>query len=166
MQGKHKNIAYLLLGSNIGDSLYHLQTAAHAIEKNAGAIIKTSAYYKTAAWGNTRQADFINQALKIKTACTAEELMQYCLNIEKEMGRRRQEKYEPRIIDIDIIFYNSEIMDTELLTIPHPHMHSRRFVLMPLSEIAPAYVHPIFKKNINSLLKTTVDKSEVKKINA
>jgi len=146
------NKAYLLIGGNMGDRLANLANAKAAIQENVGNILSNSSIYETAAWGMEDQAPFLNQALIIDTLFEATKLLENLLRIEQSMGRIRNQPLGPRTIDLDIIFFNDQILDTENLTIPHPHMQKRNFVLTPLNEIAPDYIHPIFKKSINQLL--------------
>ena len=141
-----------------------LQQAADAMaQQGLGEIMAASGLYQTAAWGKTDQADFLNQALHINTISTPEALLTGLLDIEIQMGRRRFQKNDPRIIDLDIIFYDDLIVKTERLTIPHPLMQLRRFVLVPLYEIAPALIHPVFKKPVSQLLEDCSDPLHVKK---
>jgi 2-amino-4-hydroxy-6-hydroxymethyldihydropteridine diphosphokinase len=158
------NVAYLLTGGNMGDRLHFLSRAKEAIEKECGAIVKTSAVYETEAWGLEDQHPFYNQALQLKTTLNAKDLLQRILQIEIALGRRRELKYGPRIIDIDIIFFNDEIIKSEELRVPHPLMQNRRFVLLPLQEIAPKKVHPELKKTIEQLLMECPDTLEVKRL--
>ena len=151
------NKAYLLIGGNMGDRLANLENARRAIQEQVGAILSSSSIYETAAWGMQDQPAFLNQALLIDTSFEAIELLENLLKIEKAMGRIRNQPLGPRTIDLDIIFFNDQILDTENLTIPHPHMQKRNFVLTPLNEIAPDYIHPIFKKSINQLLMDCTD---------
>lgn len=159
------NTAYLLLGSNEGDRLQHLSRALNLINQKAGTLVQQSAIYVTLAWGYTDQPDFLNQVVSITTALTPSQLLNELLSIEQEIGRTRTgTKWMQRIIDIDILFYNDLIMKTEDLTLPHPFLQDRRFVLVPLLEIAAAYVHPVFQKNIAALTEACTDKLEVKKL--
>jgi 2-amino-4-hydroxy-6-hydroxymethyldihydropteridine diphosphokinase len=146
------NKAYLLIGGNMGDRLANLENAKKAIEKDLGKILCTSSIYETAAWGIEDQPAFLNQALYIETKLDAKDLMNMLLQIEKNMGRIRLQPLGPRTIDLDIIFFNDEIMNTDNLTIPHPSMQKRNFVLTPLNEIAPDFIHPVFKRSIAQLL--------------
>src|SRR5689334_21376651 len=130
------NKAYLLIGGNIGNMFLHLQEAIHLLNHKCGKVTLTSAVYETAAWGNTAQAPFLNQALLLDTNYSSEELMPKLLHIEELMGRKRMEKYGPRLIDIDILLFNDEVKDSVQLKIPHPELPNRRFALVPLSEIA------------------------------
>jgi len=158
------NKAYLLIGGNIGDRNKNLKEAIDFIANECGSVIRSSSIYETAAWGKTDQPDFLNQCLAIQTSLTAPNLMKQILGIEEKMGRKRKEKNDPRIIDIDILFFNDEILHTEFLTLPHPQIQNRRFALVPLKEIAPKLIHPVFKKSITRLLEECPDKLEVKKI--
>ncbi|MFN8244606.1 MAG: 2-amino-4-hydroxy-6-hydroxymethyldihydropteridine diphosphokinase [Ferruginibacter sp.] len=155
---------YILLGSNMGDSAKHLSTAATAISRHIGSIKRRSGLYETAAWGNTRQADFLNQVLVVHTELEAATLMPLLLRIEKDMGRVRRKKNDPRIIDIDILFYDKEVIDLPDLQVPHPQLPNRRFVLVPLNALSPRFVHPVLKKTIHQLLRVCPDHLPVKKI--
>ena len=141
-----------------------LAYAARLIEERCGNIIDRSSLYETAAWGKTDQASFLNQALVIETSLNARDLLNEILYIENLMGRDRIEKYGPRIIDIDIILFNHQVIKENGLTIPHPEMSKRRFVLEPLNEIIPAYIHPVYYKTITELLDQCDDTLPVKKI--
>lgn len=158
------NKAYLLTGGNLGNRAENLETAKRMIDERAGSVLKTSSVYETAAWGKTNQPDYLNQALMIKTPLQPNELLECLLQIEKELGRVRQEKYGSRTIDIDILFYGDSIMNTPRLVIPHPQLQNRRFVLEPLAEIDPALIHPVFNKTISTLLSECIDPLNVKKI--
>jgi 2-amino-4-hydroxy-6-hydroxymethyldihydropteridine diphosphokinase len=158
------NIAYLLIGGNLGNRSANLQKAIQLIEQNCGQVVQSSAIYETAAWGFTNQPAFYNQALKIETNNLPESFMQQLLLIEQEMGRIRTVKLGPRTIDLDMLFFNQLILNTELLVLPHPALTERRFVLLPLSEIAPNLVHPVFHKTIEQLLNDCPDKLNVQKL--
>jgi 2-amino-4-hydroxy-6-hydroxymethyldihydropteridine diphosphokinase len=134
------------------------------IQERCGAIIDRSSLYETAAWGKTDQASFLNQALVVETSLNARDLLNEILYIENLMGRDRLEKYGPRIIDIDIIFFNHQVINESGLVVPHPEMAHRRFVLAPLNEVIPAYIHPIFYKTVAQLLAACNDALPVKKI--
>ena len=157
------NNTYLLLGSNMGNSLDQLSEAIDHIKKKTGKIIRKSDLYSTAAWGNPNQPDFLNQVIKIETTLTATATLQSILAIEKLMGRVRTTKNAPRIIDIDILFFNKEIISEKDLVVPHPEIQNRRFVLIPLNEISPQFKHPVLKKTIHQLLLTCPDHLNVKK---
>lgn len=151
------NKAYLLIGGNMGDRLANLANAKEAIQEHVGVIKKVSAIYETAAWGLEEQPSFLNQALILETDFEALDLLNILLKIEIQMGRIRNLPLGPRTIDLDIIFFNDQIIDSDKLTIPHPHMQKRNFVLTPLNEIAPELIHPIFNKTINQLLTECTD---------
>lgn len=157
------NKTYLLLGSNLGNSFVQLSKALVHIEKQIGRINRRSGLYTTAAWGNTKQPHFLNQVIIVETTLTALETMQAILQIEKKMGRVRTLKNAPRIIDIDILFFNKDIIDLEQLTIPHPQIQNRRFVLVPLNQLSPNLRHAVLKKSVHQLLMHCPDKLNVKK---
>lgn len=154
---------YLLLGSNMGDRRRHLSDALWAIETRAGVIRRRSSIYETAAWGNTAQAAFYNQAVRITTFLSPPELLAQLLLIEKSLGRERKEKWGERVIDIDILFYGDMIIDTDNLKVPHPELQNRRFALVPMAEIADDLIHPKLFQTIHELLKNCTDTLEVKK---
>jgi len=155
------NKAYLSLGSNEGNRRQWLQKANDLIKVHCGEILQRSAIYKTAAWGITDQPDFLNMVMYIETLKTPAELLTSILNIETTLGRHRNVKWGPRIIDIDILLFNNDVIDIPGLVIPHPFMQDRRFTLRPLAEIAPDYVHPKLNKTIKELLENCPDKLEV-----
>ncbi len=155
---------YLLLGSNMGDSKKQLQTARKHIAKNIGTIKRQSRLYQTAAWGKTDQPDFINQVLIVETRFLAADLIDEVLRIEQTMGRIRTQKNAPRIIDIDILYFEKQIIHSKNLVVPHPAISERRFVLTPLNELSPAFIHPVFGKTNHELLLACTDQLNVKKI--
>ena len=157
------NTIYLLLGSNLGNKKKQLSKALQLIEKNIGNIKRQSGLYVTAAWGNTVQPDFLNQVVIVETNLTAIETMQTILLIEKKMGRVRTEKNAARIIDIDILFFNEEIINEPQLVVPHPKIQDRRFVLIPLNELSANFIHPVLNKTIHYLLRVCPDTLAVKK---
>jgi 2-amino-4-hydroxy-6-hydroxymethyldihydropteridine diphosphokinase len=154
---------YLLTGSNLGDSTAYLAEAAKQIEQKVGKIVRRSSLYETEPWGITNQPAFLNQALVVETSLQPAPLMEILLHIETEMGRKRGEKYGPRTIDIDQLFYDDQIIQAISLIIPHPEIQHRRFVLAPLCEIAPYFVHPVINKNMLTLLNDCTDHSNVQK---
>ncbi|RZJ80133.1 MAG: 2-amino-4-hydroxy-6-hydroxymethyldihydropteridine diphosphokinase [Flavobacterium sp.] len=157
--------AYLLLGSNLGDSKQLLSDALALIEEKAGEIFATSALYETEAWGKTDQPNFINMAVGIKTTLPALKLLHTLLAIEAELGRIRIEKWGERTMDIDLIFYGSEVINMGAdLQVPHLEMQNRKFVLEPLAEIAPAFIHPVLKRNVSEILTTLKDTLSVSRI--
>jgi len=157
------NKLYLLLGSNQGNSKTQLAEAIKQIEKQIGSITRQSALYSTAAWGNTKQPDFLNQVVIVETKLSATQTMQTILKIEKKMGRIRTIKNAPRIIDIDILFFNKEIINEAELTVPHPQIQNRRFVLVPLNQLSPNLKHPLLNKTVHQLLINCPDELNVKK---
>lgn len=158
------NTTYLLLGSNIGNSKQQLSIAIKLIKETIGKPMRQSVLYKTAAWGNTNQPDFLNQVVIVETKLSAIQTLKTILNIEKEMGRVRTVKNAPRVIDIDILFFNKEIIHQPNLTVPHPEIQNRRFVLVPINELSPNFKHPVFQQSIHHLLKNCKDALDVKKI--
>ena len=161
---KKKHIAYLLIGSNVGNCIDNLQLAIKQIEANCGVVYKKSALYKTATWGGVPQQEFINQALVLKTDMSAKKLMKQLLHIERLMGRERTTKMGPRTIDLDIILMDETVVFSEFLTLPHPLLQERKFVLLPMATIAPTAFHPVLNKTIEQLLKECTDDLEVVEI--
>ena len=157
------NKIYLSLGSNEGNRIQWLQKAMDLIAARYGAVLTQSSVYETAAWGITAQPDFLNMVTYLETNQAPNELLETILGIETTLGRHRDVKWGPRIIDIDILFFNDEIIERPGLIIPHPYLHERRFTLTPLAEIAPDYVHPKLQKTITALLAECPDKLEVHK---
>lgn len=157
--------AYLLLGTNLGDRLENLNTAISYVENEVGAVFAKSSVYETEAWGKTDQPGFLNQAIAVKSNMSPLQLLQTLLAIEQKMGRVRLERWGERLIDIDLIFYGDLVLSNgEVLQLPHPEMHHRRFVLEPLNEIAENFIHPVFKEKISSILANLTDKLTVQKI--
>lgn len=156
--------AYLLIGGNIGDRLSYLKKAIWLIKEQCGNVIITSSIYETAAWGKTDQAAFLNQVLLIETDLKPASLLETILKIESSLDRKRTEKYDPRTIDIDILYYEGEVIETDQLTIPHPKISERRFVLTPLTEIEPELIDPVHEKTIQKLLDECQDTLEVKRL--
>lgn len=159
------NTAYLLGGSNMGNRTAYLQLATKIIEEECGSIIARSHIYETAAWGVVDQPSFYNQAVAVRTALLPQQLMQALLNIEATIGRQRVQKMGPRIIDLDVLLIDDLIINTPLLTVPHPHLTERRFALTPLAEIAPMLVHPVVHTTIAELLMKCEDKLPVQQLN-
>jgi len=157
------NTVYLLLGSNMGNSEQMLSDATNMIEKNIGKLTKSSAIYRTAAWGKEEQRDFLNQIIIVSSSLSSSTVLKEMFVIEKEMGRVRTTKNAARVIDIDMLFFNDEIIQTETLTVPHPQIQNRRFVLVPLAEIALDFIHPLLKKSSLELLSICSDKLNVQK---
>jgi 2-amino-4-hydroxy-6-hydroxymethyldihydropteridine diphosphokinase len=160
---KTQTITYLSLGTNQGNKLENLQNAINLIDDNVGDIQKISSTYKTPAWG-FKGKDFYNICLKVSTYQTPRILLNSLLEIENKLGRERSIEggYQNRSIDIDILLFDDEIIFSKTLTVPHPKMLQRKFVLIPLKEIAPNIIHPIEKKQISICLKNCDDSSEIK----
>jgi 2-amino-4-hydroxy-6-hydroxymethyldihydropteridine diphosphokinase len=156
--------AFLLLGSNLEPRGEWLQFAITQLEQRCGKISQLSAIYETAPWGKQDQPKFLNQAVGLHTPLQPEELLFQTLSIEKEAGRDREVRWGARTLDIDIILYEDVVMHTAQLTLPHPAMQERRFVLQPLYEIAPQVVHPVYHLTIKELLDRCKDSLQVKKI--
>ncbi len=155
------NIAYLSLGSNEGDRAAMLRQAIDALNHQPGSVVAVSHVYETAAWGVTDQPDFLNIAVALETSLYAPGLLQSIRAIEAGLGRQRHIRWGPRTIDIDILFFNNDIIDTPDLQLPHPRLQERRFVLQPLAGIAPALVHPVFGRTMSELLLLCPDELEV-----
>ena len=156
--------AFLSIGSNLGDRLLLLQKAIFEIGKVAGEIRQVSAIYETPSWGFEGE-DFFNACLELQTLLSPEDLLSQLLTIETNFGRERKDGdgYQSRTLDIDIIYYEKEIIDTENLTVPHPKMQERKFILKPLADITPQFYHPILNKDTRNLLQECKDKSTITK---
>ena len=158
-----KKITFLLLGTNLGDRKKNLSTARDAIEVSVGTIVKASSIYQTAAWGKTDQPDFLNQALEVETPLSAEDVLVEILKVERVMGRRREQLWGQRIIDIDILLFESKIISSATLTVPHPQLQNRRFALEPLAEIAGEVTHLLLQLTIQEMLARCADLLEVRR---
>lgn len=158
---KKLNKAWLLLGSNLGDRMAHLKAASAEITAHAGVISRQSHVYETEAWGDRDQPDYFNQVLEISTPLSPQELLHCIQRIEEKFGRERNVQWAARTLDIDILFYNDQIIREEGLTIPHPHLHERNFTLIPLLEIAPLKRHPVLQQTVEELYLASRDQLEV-----
>lgn len=159
MAEKHRY--FLLLGSNVGDRMNELKTARELISHSIGTPDMVSAVYETAAWGRTDQQPFLNQVVSGMTGLEATAVMQAALAAERSRGRVRDEKWAPRTIDIDLLFFDDQQISTPALTVPHPMIHLRRFTLVPLCEIFPDFRHPIIGRTIRELLEGLDDPLDV-----
>jgi len=163
MQNKPHTL-FLLLGSNLGDKKKQLNKAQHLIREMIGPVTMHSSIYETEPWGFSSKDKFLNRALKVSTFFSPEKVMTNIHEIEKTFGRERnQEGYSSRTMDIDILFYDDLILISDDLKIPHPLLHNRKFVLIPLNEIAPRHIHPISGKTIKELLAECKDTKDVRK---
>ena len=152
---------YILLGGNIGDRVSNLANARTALVAKVGPIKAVSKIYETAAWGVTDQPAFLNQVIQVSSELPPNELLFTINQIEAELGRQRHERWHARTIDIDILYYGDCIMNTQRLTLPHPQLHNRQFTLIPLTELAPDFIHPVLQKNSQALLVECEDQLEV-----
>ncbi|NNE27666.1 MAG: 2-amino-4-hydroxy-6-hydroxymethyldihydropteridine diphosphokinase [Saprospiraceae bacterium] len=157
-------VCILHLGSNLGDPQHNISLAEYLIAKRIGLIGAKSRLYTTEPWGEVDQNPFVNNALVVNTNLSAEEVLREISTIEKKMGRTRTEQWGPRIIDIDIIFYADQIIKNDDLIIPHPRLTNRNFVLFPLADICPDFVHPEMKKSIRAILTSSTDTLKVEVI--
>lgn len=155
-------LVYLSLGTNLGDRSANLENARNALQQ-AMTILRASSIYETEPWGFQDQPAFLNQVLKVSTSFEPLKLLDFLKNVESEMGRLANFRYGPRLIDLDILLYGRQVIKTQGLQIPHPHLHERAFVLEPLAEIAPNLVHPLMHKRISTLLAQAEDRDGVKK---
>lgn len=156
--------AYLLLGSNLGDSKKYISEAISHITQEIGLLTGYSSLYQTASWGKADQPDFINQVVRVRTNLNPQQLLEKILVIETRLGRQRLEKWGSRIIDIDLLFYGDQIIQEENLSVPHPFLHQRRFTLMPLVELNPSLVHPVLQVTVEQLYENLVDDLSVIKL--
>lgn len=158
------NEVFLCLGGNLGNRLENIEKAIFLIQKKAGKLVQTSSVYETAAWGSNSQNKYLNLCVQIETALNAPDLLTVLLAIEQKLGRNRGNyRNSDRTIDIDILLFNQDIIHSKTLTVPHPRMAMRKFVLIPLSEISEELKHPVLKQKISTLLKKCTDKLPVHK---
>ena len=158
------NVA-ISIGTNLGKREHNISTAIENLQFCCGKVIKQSALYETEPWGFKSRDLFLNQVIVLVTEMEPEILMQQLLQIENSMGRERSSgsNYSSRLIDLDILFYDDRIINTEMLVIPHPRLHERNFILMPAAEIIPEFLHPVLRKSIAQLQLECPDKQKVVK---
>lgn len=154
----------LSLGSNIEDRIKYLQTAIKSIENSIGEVVSVSSIYETEPWGVENQENYFNQCILVETKYNQLLLLAEILKIEESLGRTRVKKWDSRTIDIDILFFNDLVYESEHLVVPHPHIQNRKFVLVPLNEIAPDFIHPLLKKSVKELLAETDDSGVVVRV--
>lgn len=156
---------YILLGGNLGDKRKIFSETILFLKEKVGKITKQSSVYQTEPWGFDSDDFFWNQVIEIVTELSPEEVLHITQEIEIQLGRvRKTDRYDSRLIDIDILFYEDRIIESEKLIVPHPRLQERKFALIPLSEIAPEMVHPVFHKNIRQLLAESADSLKVEKV--
>jgi 2-amino-4-hydroxy-6-hydroxymethyldihydropteridine diphosphokinase len=162
------NLVYLSLGTNMGDRKLNIELAYAMITQSTGTIRQKSSLYETPPWGFESTSNFINTVVLLETYLDLEELFKRLKQIEKEIGRTKTANsttYEDRIIDIDILDFNGKISHSDELTVPHPRIEMRNFVLIPLAEIAPNWIHPLLKRPVNKLILNLNDQSKVERLN-
>jgi len=155
---------FLSLGSNLGDRFFNLENALDQIQEVAGEIVRRSSVYETEPWGEYEQPDFLNMAVVIDTRLDPYELLGKLKRIEKKLLRMDTKRWRERLIDIDILFYESKIILTDELVVPHPCLQDRMFVLKPLMELNADFVHPVFGKTISELVKKCMDPLKVEPV--
>ncbi len=163
MNSRMKGI-YLLLGSNLGDSHKMLSSAQEHIKSEIGSIVSTSSIYTTKAWGIESQPDFLNQVIEIESSFSPSEVLRQINMIEEKLGRVRRIKWHSRIIDIDILYFGDFKFNSENLVIPHAEIENRNFVLIPMNEIAPNFIHPVFKCTQKELLEKCPDRLTARRL--
>ncbi len=156
------NIAFIGIGSNVGDRRQSCLQAVHAFTAwEHGSLAKVSSLYESEPWGYESQAWFLNCVIKIITSEDAFGLLRFMQGVEQQLGKQKAFHWGPRTIDLDLLFFNQAIIDAPKLKVPHPHLHERRFVLEPLAEIEPGWIHPVFKQSVCNLLKNMKNAKQV-----
>jgi len=157
---------FISIGSNLGERLDNCQRAVATLTAPGAGVglVRVSPYYETEPWGRPDQGPFVNVVVEVETALAPQELLKRTREVEAALGRTRGERWGPRVIDLDIVFYGDYVMDEPGLVIPHPHAHERAFVLAPISDIAPEFVHPVLDKSVSELLRSLEDKGAVRRL--
>ena len=160
------NKVVVLLGSNLGNSKLLFQRGLNLLIEKLGKLLSKSALYESSPWGFEHENNFLNQVLILETIYSAEDVLQVCLQVENNLGRVRKEQigYSARVIDIDLLFVNDEVLETETLVLPHPRLHLRKFTLLPLVDLIPDFIHPRLQRDMQYLLANCKDNSIVRKI--
>jgi len=159
------NKIVLLLGGNLGDKYVIMSKAQELLCERLGSLDISSSYFETEAWGFDSDNIFLNKVLVMRTSNNALDSLRICQDIEIELGRvRKENRYSSRFIDIDVLFFNDEIINITDLIVPHPRIQERRFVLEPLNEVMCNYIHPLLQKKISTLLEECADNCMVKKV--
>ena len=157
-----RNGIFIGLGGNLGDRKTLLLRARQRIDECVGSVLQTAPFYETAAWGVTDQPDYLNTVVEIESDLPPESILRKLLAIETELGRERAERWGSRTVDLDLLFDNDRILTTDFLTLPHPRLHLRNFVLRPMCDLAPDFVHPILQRSVQELLTDSPDTSPVR----
>jgi 2-amino-4-hydroxy-6-hydroxymethyldihydropteridine diphosphokinase len=159
-------IAYFITGGNLGDRIALLKSAAMQIREQVGVVLQSSAVYESEAWGFNADQNFLNQVLVVETSLPPEQILQVMRQIETGLGRKREEEqgYSSRTMDIDLLFYDQQIIQREDLVVPHPRIHLRKFVLQPLVSINPFLIHPGENKTVWELFKLCIDEGMVREL--
>jgi 2-amino-4-hydroxy-6-hydroxymethyldihydropteridine diphosphokinase len=158
---------FIAIGSNLGDRVENCRRAVDLVTSDKGSVtlIRSSSFYETEPWGVAGQGPFINSVIEVRTGLSPVALLGFLKSVELEMGRTTQPvRWGPRLIDLDIIFYGDKVVKDEGLVVPHPYAHERAFVLVPLSEIAPDFVHPLLGKKVSELVEALPEKKGVKRL--
>lgn len=155
---------YLALGTNVGNKEENLKEAIKRLSEGGIEVVGESPIYKTPPYGPVEQDWFLNQVVEVQTELDADELFEAMQIIEKEMGREKEVRWGPRLIDLDIIFYNDLVLHEKNLTIPHADMQNRKFVLQPMCDLNPKFLHPVFEKRMEELLENCNDEGVIEKI--